>query len=117
MSHAVSTFSPGSQIVKDGWVYTANGFAAYSQSYGKWRSVDPLTSSVQVLRCPDCGSSMAGSSSSLEVVPCPVCQQPMRATRVYQPDGFRTHKDRSDGRPDDDSSATASRPVLGWMDL
>ena len=117
ISHAVSTFSPGSQVVKDGWVYTANGFAAYSQSYGKWRSVDPLTSSVQVLRCPDCGSSMTGDSATQEVVACPVCQQPMRATRVYQPDGFRTHKDRSDGRPDDDSSAAASRPVLGWMDL
>ena len=117
LAHAVSTFSPGSQIVKDGWIYTANGFAAYSHSFGKWKSVNPLTSRLQVLRCPDCGSSMTANTESSEVPACPVCHQPMRATRVYQPDGFRTHKDRSDGRPDDDASATASRPVLGWVDL
>jgi DEAD/DEAH box helicase domain-containing protein len=117
LSHAVSTFSPGSQIVKDGWIYTANGFAAYSQSYGKWKSVNPLTSRLQVLRCPDCGSSMTDEEGSSGAPACPVCHLPMRATRLYQPDGFRTHRDRSDGRPDDDSSATASRPVLGWMDL
>lgn len=117
LSHAVSTFSPGSQIVKDGWVYTANGFAAYSYSYGKWKSINPLSSRLQVLRCSDCGSSMAGDGEDAEPILCPVCGKAMRATRVYQPDGFRTHKDRSDGRPDDDASATASRPVLGWMDL
>ena len=42
LSHAVSTFSPGSQIVKDGWIHTANGFAAYSYSFGKWKPVNPL---------------------------------------------------------------------------
>jgi len=41
----------------------------------------------------------------------------MRATKVYQPDGFRTHRERRDGRPDDDGSAAASWPVLGWMAL
>jgi DEAD/DEAH box helicase domain-containing protein len=119
LSHAVSAFAPGSQVVKDGWIYTANGFASYSPSFGKWKSVNPLISKLRVLRCPDCGSSWSDDDedSAMDPGPCPVCGQLMRATKVYQPDGFRTHKERRDGRPDDDESASASWPVLGWMAL
>ena len=41
----------------------------------------------------------------------------MRQVPIFQPDGFRTHREKRDGRPDDDTSSQASRPVLGWLDL
>ena len=115
LAYAVSAFSPGSQIVKDGWIYTANGFASYAYSRGRWNTTNPLKSRITVLRC-QCGSSMAADAATLPVA-CPVCDLPMSATTVYQPDGFRTHATRTDGRADDDDSAQASRPSLGWMDL
>jgi DEAD/DEAH box helicase domain-containing protein len=118
LAHAVSAFAPGSKVVKDGWVYTANGFASYRYERGTWRGVDPLRSKVQVLRCVDCGSSWADGGDVVQApVACPVCGKAMTSMRVYQPEGFRTHRDRSDGRPDEDHSAAASRPVLGWMQL
>lgn len=119
LAHAVSSFAPGSQVVKDGWTYTANGFAAFQPVFGKWRAVDPLQSKLTLLRCADCGSARADEpgDADADAMSCPVCGQSMVATTVYQPAGFRTHKDRDDRRPDDDTSASASRPVLGWMAL
>jgi len=64
LSHAVSAFAPGSQVVKDGWIYTANGFASYSYSFGKWKSVNPLRSKLHVLRCSDCGSSWSDNNQA-----------------------------------------------------
>lgn len=116
LDHAVSTFAPGSQVVKDGWVYTANGFAAYEYVRGKLRSVDPLKSSLKVLRCRECGSAWSNREGAL-AGPCPVCGSPMEATTVYQPDGFRTLFERTDGRPDDEPGPSASRPLLGWVAL
>jgi DEAD/DEAH box helicase domain-containing protein len=116
LGQAVSIFAPGAQTVKDGWVYTANGFASLSRGFGKPKWVDPLRSEVKLWRCAECGCSLAGGESEL-LEACPVCDNTLTATAVYQPEGFRAHKDRSDGRPDDDSASSASRPVLGWVDL
>ena len=116
LGQAVSAFAPGAQIVKDGWVYTANGFACLSKQFGKPRWEDPLKSRVRVRRCAECGCSLAGTDGA-EWPTCPVCESPLGETTVYQPEGFRVHKDRTDGRPDEDSAPFASRPVLGWVDL
>ncbi|NMM32869.1 MAG: DUF1998 domain-containing protein [Phycicoccus sp.] len=118
LDYAVSAFAPGSQVVKDGWVYTANGFASYDNFKGKWIAVDPLKSKINVLRCDECQS--ATSETTTDGAPsssCPVCERPRRPVTVYQPDGFRAHRDAHDGRPDDLPSPNASKPVLGWFEL
>jgi DEAD/DEAH box helicase domain-containing protein len=118
LGHAVSAFAPGAQVVKDGWVYTANGFAAFSRYMGKAKAVDPLRSKIDVLRCHDCGAARTDADSDAGPMPCPVCAAPMRRTPVFQPAGFRTLRERHDKRTDDDSGGPGSaRPVLGWLEL
>lgn len=114
LDQAVSLFSPGSIVIKDGWSYTANGFAAYGSGH-KPRLVDPLGEPMTVLRCTECGS--AEASSTREATDCPICQHSRSSTTMYMPKGFMTGGDRDDRRIDDDESARASRPVLGWTDL
>lgn len=107
---AVSLFSPGSLIVKDGWTYTANGFAAFSQGRAP-QLIDPLGPRVTVLRCTECGSSEA--SESLAEGDCPVCHALRVRTEMHMPRGFMVNA-RRDSRVDDDDSARAGRPTLGW---
>jgi DEAD/DEAH box helicase domain-containing protein len=119
LDQAVSLFAPGAQVVKDGWVHTANGFAAFGTNRGRaGRGLDPLRSKVRILRCSACGSALTDAADhDAEPRPCPVCGGVMQSTLVYQPEGFRTHQDVQDVRPDDDQVARAHRPVLGWMEL
>lgn len=118
LGHAVSAFAPGAQVVKDGWVYTANGFAAFSRFGGKSRTTDPLKSKIEVLRCRECGAARADVDPTAAPMLCPVCASTMRHTPVFQPAGFRTLKERHDKGADDDSGGPGStRPVLGWLEL
>ena len=114
---AVSTFAPGAQVVRDGWVHTAAGFADYVPSKGGWRPVDPLSSRLHVARCVDCGCSWSqreGEAGDV-VGSCPVCSGVVRRTTVYQPGGFRTDYAASDELSSEEGSGGASRPVLGWV--
>lgn len=113
LGQAVSLFAPGAQIVRDGWTYTVNGFSAWRRGAGnKPYGVDPLRSSLSLVRCTMCGASTVADRWQT----CPVCAGPVREIKVYQPDGFRTHPDRKDGAIEDRDAATASRPVLAWLD-
>lgn len=112
LSQAVSIFSPGSQVVSDGWVYTVNGFAAYNRG---GRSKHALGAHLAVTRCGTCA--YADSSASGEGrQTCPVCSSPLLVTQMYQPNGFRTSPDRTDRLGEDDLSSSASRPVLAWVE-
>lgn len=112
LGQAVSLFAPGAQIIKDGWVYTANGFAAFRGFGDRARPIDPLQSHVELARCKNCGASTLGASWTT----CPVCAGEISQLTVFQPAGFRTHVRRQDGEIEDRDTATASRPVLSWLD-
>jgi DEAD/DEAH box helicase domain-containing protein len=112
LAQAVSLFAPGAQVAKDGWVYTANGFAAFNRDRKPIQPMDPLRSETQLARCAICGAASIRS----HWVECPVCQGDVRELTVFQPDGFRTHRLRSDSGTDEREAPTASRPVLGWLD-
>lgn len=111
LGQAVSLFAPGAQVVRDGWVYTANGFAAFRAGRST-QSIDPLSSRVDLNRCGECGAATVDAPWER----CPVCMSPVQRVTVYQPAGFRTHRERQDRISDDHRSAGASRPVLGWLD-
>lgn len=113
LGQAVSMFSPGSLVVRDGWVYEANGFASYRPRTG--RSDNPLTATVAVLRCTSCTYAVADLPGGTQPT-CPVCGQVVRGTVMHQPLGFRTSGARSDRRSDEYLSSSASRPVLGWVE-
>ena len=114
---AVSMFSPGSRVVKDGWVYTADGFADYTfaRQGQAVRSQDPIGNPLNVVRCT-CGAAQitkVGANSAR----CHACDSPMSSALVYQPRGFRTRPAREDHLGPDERSSTADQPTLAWVDL
>ncbi|MDN7121478.1 DEAD/DEAH box helicase [Nocardioides sp. ChNu-153] len=111
LNQAVSVFSPGSLVTRDGWVYTVDGFADYKRG---GRSRDPLEASVVIERCVEC--SYAVSGSEMDPGSCPVCGGSLRRSRMWQPAGFRASPERSDRRTEEHVSTSASRPVLGWVE-
>nr|WP_241681383.1 Zn-binding domain-containing protein [Pseudactinotalea terrae] len=113
LGQAVSLFAPGAQVIRDGWVYTANGFAAFRQQGRKSAPMDPLGTPLAVQRCNSCSASTVVDTWQK----CPVCGDAVRTVTMYQPLGFRTHIERSDGHIEDRDAATAARPVLSWLEL
>ncbi|MFE6229377.1 DEAD/DEAH box helicase [Cellulosimicrobium sp. NPDC057862] len=112
LGQAVSLFAPGAQVVRDGWVYTANGFVAWRRGFdNKPYSVNPLSARLTVTRCQECSASTVSEKWSS----CPVCGSSVREVAMYEPSGFRTHPERTDGKIEDRRAAGASRPVLGWL--
>lgn len=110
LGQAVSLFSPGSQVSRDGWVYTVDGFALPR----KGRMPDPIGPRILVRRCLAC-SYAAADVAEMSPEPCPVCGSSTRTVPMYQPLGFRSAK-RDDRSKEEDESSSASRPVLGWVE-
>lgn len=111
---AVSTFAPGSLVTKDGRDHKVVGFAAYRRHRGGWQSVDPLGTALHVERCRSCGLTRT-TAAAQSAGPCPVCGSALDGMDVYQPLGFRTDYSPKDAEGEDDKSASADRPVLGWV--
>lgn len=112
LGQAVSIFSPGSLITRDGWVYEANGFG----SYNRGRSTgNPLGPKVFVRRCTVCTYAISDDGSVTSDA-CPVCGGLVRSTTMHQPLGFRTSENRTDRSADEYLSSSASRPVLAWVE-
>ncbi|WP_394274684.1 helicase-related protein [Luteococcus sp.] len=112
---AVSMFSPGSQVVKDGWVYTCSGLAYFQRRYGKEVPVDPMGDPLFVDTCPDCSSVWIGSSVVAEQ--CRVCGATAEVRRVFQPKGFLARAERDDKMSAQAPSSRAAEPALTWLDL
>lgn len=112
---AVSTFSPGSIVTKDGQDHRVVGFAAYERHRGGFNPVDPLGQPLHVERCSNCGLARRTEQAVAGPVTCPVCGTLLQALRVFQPLGFRTDYSPKDSSGEDDRSASADRPVLGWV--
>lgn len=84
---AVSAFAPGAELVRDGMVYTANGFGNWIDLGHLIKSVDGMGPEKEVRQCknPDCGAHHYETG----LAQCPVCDSPnLAVTRFYQPNGF-----------------------------
>ncbi len=55
---AVSSFAPGAVVVRDGWVHTAVGFAAYTLQGRLVQHTDPLGPATRLGVCPDCSTTL-----------------------------------------------------------
>lgn len=105
---AISTFAPGAELVRDGWIYTANGFGNWINMGHAIKSIDGMGPERQVIQCknPDCGASHYDSSLDK----CPTCDsQNLAVTNFYQPTGFIAIGTR---REFDDSSSPP-KPYAG----
>jgi DEAD/DEAH box helicase domain-containing protein len=91
---AISSFAPGAQVIKEGWVHTCAGFAAYEVKGPRVLAIDPLGPEISVLRCLQCNSATVASEET--PANCPICQTPMDTLSLHQPLGFRTDYRRTD---------------------
>lgn len=85
LSMAISSFAPGSHVVKDGLIHEAVGFAAYQPQGGRILTIEPLGPGTQLMQCSTCGRTEFGVGSQ-----CPACgSQPVQIS-LHEPRGFRT---------------------------
>ncbi|WP_061960529.1 DEAD/DEAH box helicase [Demequina flava] len=128
LGQAISTFSPGAEVVKDGKVHTAEGFVAYNVQGAVVKPVaDPLGRATHVGRCDTCGRTDLQEVRRSTV--CGQCGGTLSSMDLYEPRGFRTtYKPRPyDDRNDEQSYASAPdisvqttpewREELGPLDL
>lgn len=107
---AISTFTPGSKIVKDGEVRTVVGFAAYSMASGKVAAADPLGRPRLVTRCDECGATNLDQEHDL----CLVCGEPTTTVTMFEPAGWRTdYSAPTDFDDDFDVATSVAPPAIG----
>jgi len=81
---AISSFAPGSQIVKDKKVFTSVGFVSYQASHGRVDEKDGRNESRNVQSCKNCSY----TTSSEEFNVCPICGAHMISIPTCSPLGF-----------------------------
>jgi DEAD/DEAH box helicase domain-containing protein len=85
---AISAFSPGAQVVREGWLHSSVGFAAYEVKGSKALAKDPIGPQIALSRCLECGT-IGLAARQLDDV-CEVCSSPLQPVPLHQPLGFRT---------------------------
>jgi DEAD/DEAH box helicase domain-containing protein len=105
---AVSAFAPGAQVVRDGVLHVAAGFAAYDIKGHRADAKDPLGQALQVGRCLDCGAMLIRPSGDA----CESCQGPLTKFEMFQPLGFRTTYNAKDYNDENEFSPGAALPVV-----
>lgn len=116
---AVSSFSPGSELIKDGWVYRAEGVANFVPSSPRPSLVaDPLGESRIIQTCRRCAYLREIPLPVAEEVPCPQCSAEPGVARMIdlrQPAGYFG----SQSRPFDGNFSWAPRamPVRAMVNL
>lgn len=86
---AVSSFAPGAQVVREGWVHTAVGFAAYDVVGTRAIARDPLGPEIPMTRCEECGVVDVREIAD-DLMTCGVCGSETQRISLHQPLGFRT---------------------------
>lgn len=82
---AISTFAPGSEIVKDKQLFKAIGFIDYRYEKGRVIEMDGLNQQLNgALTCPECEYISVNSSDSS----CPYCEKDLRRVNTCSPHGF-----------------------------
>ena len=109
---AVSAFSPGAQIVRDGLLHTAVGFAHYEVKGKDAYPVDPLGPALPVGACGECKTTFVRPQAEQ----CPVCGGALHLFDLYQPRGFRTSYQPRDYDDSTDTASHAGIPALSAVD-
>jgi len=109
---AVSSFAPGSEVVKDKQTHVCVGFAAYEPKFGGMAPADPLGDGVPIARCLDCDAVHEESAGELEG--CEVCGGPLARFDLYQPGGFRTDHRPRDFDDQAERGPSGGSPQLAW---
>lgn len=105
---AIGSFAPGAEVVKDGLVHTAAGFASYRPVGKGVQALDPLGSAKTLGRCEKCGRSQLSPSGDY----CEACFGPLTMLDVFEPRGFRTTYKAKPFNDDSDLPSGAGAPEL-----
>ncbi len=81
---AISSFAPGSEIVKDKKVFTSVGFVNYEASHGRIAEKDGRNETREVQSCKNCGY----TTSAENYKNCPICGEQMISIPTCSPLGF-----------------------------
>jgi DEAD/DEAH box helicase domain-containing protein len=123
LGQAVSSFAPGSVVVRDKQEHTTAGFAHWVFYGSKAIGADPLGPKLDLYHCANCAvinevvqriTNEDGDEVVLELA-CPSCAVPMRVLPVYQPRGFRTDYRPQDFENTDSDLAAIPYPSLARM--
>jgi DEAD/DEAH box helicase domain-containing protein len=109
---AVSAFSPGAQVVRDGLLHTAVGFAHYEVKGKGAYPVDPLGPALPVGACGECKTTFVKPKAAQ----CEVCGGSLHLFDLYQPRGFRTSYQPRDYDDSTDTASHAGIPALSAVD-
>ena len=85
---AVSSFSPGAEVLRDKEMHLCVGFAAWEFKGNNATPVDPLGEPKRIARCPDCDATQ--TIEGQDIRRCAVCGSAVEPFNLYQPRGFRT---------------------------
>lgn len=107
LEQAVRSFAPTAEVVKDGLVHTAAGFAAYKLKGNMAEAVEPLGQPRIVGVCKTCGQTALTSAPS-----CSACGQAIEKVNLYEPRGFRTDYSARSFDDDQEALSVASSPAL-----
>jgi DEAD/DEAH box helicase domain-containing protein len=113
---AVSSFSPGSEVLKDKQIHTCFGFAYWEYQGRRSVPADPFGSPVQLTRCSSCGAT-EHSEPNGQVSACPICQGGRNQLELREPRGFRTTYVSRDYEDQADRGPLLPPPQLGVINL
>ena len=114
LDQAISAFAPGSEIVKDGTVHAAVGFADWYPGPGGPVSLDPLGQPILIGKCRQCQAVRKVDETDENAMTCLACGHEANVFPVYQPRGFRTDHERGEDFDDElEQGSTASSPQIG----
>lgn len=114
---AVSSFAPGSEVVRDGATNLCVGFAAFDRAFRHGRSGlvprDPLGDPNRLLQCSMCN--LVDQDVARISEPCRACGGPLEVLDLFQPLGFRTDYQPRDFDDQAERGPAASIPELAWL--
>lgn len=87
LAMAVTNYAPGAEVVRDGLVHTAAGFAHYEKTGKSWSPADPMGAAHEVVSCPDCATTFI--DRKVHDV-CENCGSEVVRFSMFEPRGFRT---------------------------
>ena len=115
LSMAISAFSPGKKITRDGVVHTVNGFAAYRANNGHIFPKDPIGNEVTVEYCSECEAIRVIRDANSSAI-CSVCEAPaVQNFIMIEPLGFRTDYAEEDYDEEPDSGSFAESPRVSEL--
>ena len=88
MDMAISSFAPGSEVLRDKKMHLCVGFAAWEFKGNNATPVDPLGEPKRIARCTECDATQTVEGQDIRS--CTVCGSPVEPFNLYQPRGFRT---------------------------